>query len=89
MRNNGKTSAIDCGGYRSSSTRFFFLWLGPWLLMTGTWFNLKGELRNRDGGDGGGTRVTAKLGFEGELAWGCMGEMHLSLYRGVGGVRKD
>jgi hypothetical protein len=26
--------------------------------------------------------------FEGKLAWGCMKEVHLSLYRGVGGVRK-
>jgi hypothetical protein len=29
------------------------------------------------------------LGFEGGLAWGCMGEVHASLYRGAGGVRKD
>jgi hypothetical protein len=27
--------------------------------------------------------------FESKLAWGCMGEVHLSLYRGVGGVQKD
>jgi hypothetical protein len=27
--------------------------------------------------------------FEAKLAWGCMGEVHLSLYRGVGGGRKD
>jgi hypothetical protein len=27
--------------------------------------------------------------FESKLAWGCMGEMHPSLYRGVGGVQKD
>jgi hypothetical protein len=27
--------------------------------------------------------------FERKLAWGCMGEVHLSLNRGVGGVRKD
>jgi hypothetical protein len=25
--------------------RFFFLWLGPWLLTTDTWFNLKGGFR--------------------------------------------
>jgi hypothetical protein len=36
--------------------------------------------------DGGGTRVAAKLGFEGGLAWGYVGEVHPSLYRGVGGV---
>jgi hypothetical protein len=29
------------------------------------------------------------FGFEVKLAWGCMGEVHLSLYRAVGGVRKD
>jgi hypothetical protein len=29
------------------------------------------------------------FGFERKLAWGCMGEVHPSLYRGVGGVRKD
>jgi hypothetical protein len=44
---------IDCRGYRSSFDVIFFLWLGPWLLTTGTWFNLKGELRNRGGGDDG------------------------------------
>jgi hypothetical protein len=30
-----------------------------------------------------------ELGFEGGLAWGCMGEVHPSLYRDVRGVRKD
>jgi hypothetical protein len=42
-------------------------------------------------GDGGRTQVwLLELGFEGGgLTWGCMGEVHLSLYRGVGGVRKD
>jgi hypothetical protein len=30
-----------------------------------------------------------EIGFEGGLSWGCMGELHPSLYRGVGGVRKD
>jgi hypothetical protein len=29
------------------------------------------------------------FGFEAKLALGCMGEVHLSLYRGVGGVQKD
>jgi hypothetical protein len=27
--------------------------------------------------------------FEVKLAWGCVGEVLLSLYRGVKGVRKD
>jgi hypothetical protein len=29
-----------------------------------------------------------EFNFAGKLAWGCMREMHPSLYRGVGGVRK-
>jgi hypothetical protein len=27
--------------------------------------------------------------FEVKLAWGCMGEVHLSLYKGVGRVQKN
>jgi hypothetical protein len=34
--------------------------------------------------DGDGAQVAARVQF-----WGCMGEVHLRLYRGVGGVRKD
>jgi hypothetical protein len=30
-----------------------------------------------------------ELSFEERLAWGCVGEVPPSLYRGVGGVRKD
>jgi hypothetical protein len=30
-----------------------------------------------------------EFGFEAKLAWGDMGEVHPSFYRGVGGVRKD
>jgi hypothetical protein len=30
-----------------------------------------------------------ELGFEGGLAWGCVGEVHPDIYRGVGGVWKD
>jgi hypothetical protein len=56
MRNNSKTSVIDCGGYRSSFDVIFFLWLGHWLLMTDTWFNLKGGLWNRGGDDEGQRR---------------------------------
>jgi hypothetical protein len=29
------------------------------------------------------------FGFEAKLIWGYVGEVHPSLYRGVGGVRKD
>jgi hypothetical protein len=40
--------------------------------------------------DGGGTWVAARAQFwGGGLAWGCMGEVHPSLYMGVGGVWKD
>jgi hypothetical protein len=53
MRNNDKTSAIDWGSYISSFDMIFFLWLGPWLLTTGMWFNLKGRLQNRGGGNNG------------------------------------
>jgi hypothetical protein len=30
-----------------------------------------------------------KFSFEGKLAWGCMKEVHPSLYRGVGGVQNS
>jgi hypothetical protein len=53
------------------------------------WFNLKGGVQNRGGGDGGGTRVAARAQFWGGLAWGCMGAVYPSLYRCAGGVRKD
>jgi hypothetical protein len=29
------------------------------------------------------------FGFEATLTWGDTGEVHPSLYRGIGGVRKD
>jgi hypothetical protein len=29
------------------------------------------------------------FGFEVKLAWGCLGEVHPRLYRGVGGVHMD
>jgi hypothetical protein len=29
------------------------------------------------------------FGFEEKLVWGCVEEVHPSLYRGVGGVRKN
>jgi hypothetical protein len=52
--------------------------------MTGTGFNLEGELRNRGGCDERAMAMVVKLRwrlgfmFEAKLAWG-----------GVGGVRKD
>jgi hypothetical protein len=30
-----------------------------------------------------------EFGFEVKLSWGGVGEVHQSLYRGMGGVRKD
>jgi hypothetical protein len=63
--------------------------------MTGTEFSLVGELRKRGGGDEGEPVMVVKLewqlgfNFEAKLAWGCVGEVLRSLYRGVGGVRKD
>jgi hypothetical protein len=57
MRNNGKTSAIDGGGYRStfdmilsSRVRFFLL------LTTDTGFNWAGGLQKSGGGDEGHRR---------------------------------
>jgi hypothetical protein len=29
------------------------------------------------------------FGFEAKLTWGDVGEVHPSLYRGIGGVQKD
>jgi hypothetical protein len=43
----------------------------------------------RGTGDGGGARVVAMVRFGAKLTWGDMGEVHPSLYRGVGGVPKD
>jgi hypothetical protein len=34
-------------------------------------------------------RWRLEIGFEAKLAWWGMGEVHPSLCRGVGGVRKD
>jgi hypothetical protein len=63
-----------------------------WLLMTGTVFNLVGGVWNRGGGDERAMvsvvelRLWLGFGFEVKLAWGCIGEVHPNLYRGVGGV---
>jgi hypothetical protein len=38
--------------------------------------------------NGGELGWRLEFGFEGKLVWGCMGEVHPSLYRGVGGVQK-
>jgi hypothetical protein len=63
--------------------------------MTGTGFNLEGGVWNRGGGGESAAATVVELrwrlgfGFEVKLAWGCVGEVHPSLYRGVRGVRKD
>jgi hypothetical protein len=73
---------------------FFLLGLGFWLLTTGTGFNWAKGLWKRGGGDERVVAMTRKLGwwlwfmFEAELVWGH-GEVHPSLYKGMGGVRKD
>jgi hypothetical protein len=68
MRNNGKTSSIDCGGNRSS----FDVILSPMVrsLASHNWhmFNLKGGLWNSGGGDNGhqrhcGTFVASRVRF--------------------------
>jgi hypothetical protein len=41
--------------------------------MIGTWFNLKGGHQNRGGGNGGGTRVVARVRFGGEIGMGMHG----------------
>jgi hypothetical protein len=38
--------------------------------------------------DGGGARVVARVWFGVKWMWGDVGEVHPSLYRGVGGVPK-
>jgi hypothetical protein len=53
MRNNDKTSAIDCGGYRSSFDVIPFPMVRSLASHDHTWFNLKGGVRNRGGGDDG------------------------------------
>jgi hypothetical protein len=51
MRNNRNTSAIDYEGYISTLDVILSPMVRPWLLTTGTGFNLKGGLWNR--GDSG------------------------------------
>jgi hypothetical protein len=58
-------------------------------------FNLLGGVRNRCGDDEGAPTTVVELGwwlgfnFKAELVWGCVGEVHPNLYRGVGGVMED
>jgi hypothetical protein len=65
------------------STWFFLLEFGFWLLTTDTGFNLVGEVQRSSSGEG------YRVQFWGKIGMGCVGEMHPSLYRGVGGVRND
>jgi hypothetical protein len=56
---------------------------------------LLGGVRNRCGDDEGAPTTVVELGwwlgfnFKAELVWGCVGEVHPNLYRGVGGVMED
>jgi hypothetical protein len=61
MRTNGKTSVIDCVGYRSSFDVILFPMVRS--LTSHDRHVVKGGLRNRGGGDGGGTRVAARARF--------------------------
>jgi hypothetical protein len=61
--------------------------------MTGTGFNLKEDFGTRVAtmrsiGDALELGWHLGFGFQAKLAWGCVGEVHLILYRGVG-VWKD
>jgi hypothetical protein len=65
------------------------------LLTIGMGFNLVGEVPNRGGCDEEAPAMVVELGwrlgfsFKAKLTWGCMGEMHPSLYRDVGGFLMD
>jgi hypothetical protein len=56
---------------------------------------LAGGVWNRGGGGKRAAAMVVELGwqlgfsFEVKLAWRCVGEVHPSLYRCVGGVPKD
>jgi hypothetical protein len=56
-------------------------------------FNLVEEVRNRGGVDEGARTTVVELGwwlgfgFKVKLAWGCVGQLHACLYRGVGVVQ--
>jgi hypothetical protein len=95
MRNNGKTSMIDYGGYRSNFDLFLFPLVNFLASHDRTGFNLEGGVWNRGGGDERAAVTVVELrwrlgfGFEVKLAWRCMGEVHPTLYRGAGRVRKD
>jgi hypothetical protein len=53
MRNNNKTSAIDCGGYELTFNVILSPKAGFLASHDCTRFNLVGEIPNRDGGDEG------------------------------------
>jgi hypothetical protein len=63
--------------------------------MTDMGFNLVGGLRNKGGSGERAMAMVVKLvwrlwfGFEAKLVWGCMGEVHLNLYRAVGRVQNN
>jgi hypothetical protein len=94
MKNNGKISAIDCRDYKSTFNMILFPRVGFLASHDRHGFIWAGGLWKRGGGDegidnGGGARVVARVCFGAKLMWGDMGEVHPSLYRGVGGVPKD
>jgi hypothetical protein len=64
MRNNGKTSAIDDEGYKSTLNMIFLLELSFWLLTTSAAFNLEGGLRKRSGSDERTMATMVDLGWQ-------------------------
>jgi hypothetical protein len=94
MRNNDKTSAIDYGGYRSCFDVILFPTVRSLASHDRHVVSFEGRVlewrwrRRRAAPTVVELWWQLELSFEGGLAWGCLGEVHPSLYRGVGGVRK-
>jgi hypothetical protein len=63
MRNSGKASVIDCGGYGSTFDMILFPRVGLWDSHDRHGFIWAGEVRNRGGGDSGRAWVAARVQF--------------------------
>jgi hypothetical protein len=95
MIKNGKTLVIDCGGNNLT----FNVILSPRVGFCGFSRSAHGLFGQEDfrkevvvtrgNDDGGGARVAARVWLGAKLTLGGMGEVHRSLYSGVGGVQKD
>jgi hypothetical protein len=62
MRNNNKTSAIDCRGYISTFDMILSPMFRFWLLKIGTGFNWAGGIQKRGGSEERVAAMTRKLG---------------------------